>query len=215
MQPYFANRTFPASPYLQVAILPDMEANRALRHLVTNAGRLLRTYPGIPVLPQEWLHITVQAIWPAEAATHAQRAQLIEALTDAAALLTPVTIQVGSVLTSSSGVVADTHPDHVLADIYNATAAAVQKVFGDSAAAKDSRPAHMALGYCTAATDGDPIQTWLRRGLRPSHAPLTVDALHVLNVTPDPQHALFRWEHIARIPLVRDPAKVPLQTMIT
>lgn len=203
MKPYFANRSLPTKPYLQVCVLPDLRQDSELNVLVTKAALLLGEFPTVAALPAEWLHVTLQAIWhrPAAAVLPAERSALVDALTGVARRLSPFQLQAGSLLSSAVGVVADLHPDVQIDELFTGVRDAVQRVYGDAAVTKDSRPAHMALAYAIGDQDGDHLQSRLRREIRPSHAPLTVDAVHLVEVTPDPAAALFRWDHVRRFPL--------------
>ncbi|WP_405097985.1 hypothetical protein [Micromonospora sp. NBC_01412] len=46
----------------------------------------------------------------------------------------------------------------------------------------------------------DQVQRLLRR-VRPSHAPLHLDAVHLVDATADPDAKTITWEHLARAPL--------------
>jgi hypothetical protein len=163
-------------------------------------------FPGIAILPPQWLHVTVQAVWhrPAAGVPPRERARLIDALADAALQVPPFRLQAGSLLAGAVGVVADLHPDDPFDDLHSRVRDAVREVCGDDAVVKDSRPAHMAIGYAVADTDGDEVQTRLRRDVRPGHAAMTVEAIHLVEVTPDPEHGLFCWKYIRRIPIGPD-----------
>lgn len=203
MKPYFPNRKLPDWPYLQVCVLPDLDRNTELQVMVNKAALLLGEFPTVAALPPEWLHVTLQAIWhrPAAAVPLAERSSLIDALTDTSSHLAPFRLQAGSLLSGGVGVVADLHPDHQIDGLFTAVRDAIGRVCGVAAVTKDSRPAHMALAYAVGVEDGDQLQSRLRREVRPSHAPLTVDAIHLVEVTPDPAAALFRWQHMCRFPL--------------
>src|SRR5687768_384004 len=40
--------------------------------------------------------------------------------------------------------------------------------------------------------------------MRPSHAPLYIDAVHLVDVTADKENKSITWDHLARIPLGAD-----------
>lgn len=203
MKPYFPNPNLPDWPYLQVCVLPDLDRDAELQDLVNKTAVLLGEFPTVAALPPEWLHVTLQAIWhrPAAAVPPTERSILIDALTDTSSRLPPFRLQAGSLLSGGVGVVADLHPDHQIDDLFTAVRDTIERVCGAAAVTKNSRPAHMALAYAVGVEDGDQLQSRLRREVRPGHAPLTVDAIHLVEVTPDPAAALFRWQHIRRFPL--------------
>jgi hypothetical protein len=54
------------------------------------------------------------------------------------------------------------------------------------------------------AAQSDDAQRILRR-VRPSHAPLHVDAVHLVDVTADSNAKTITWKHLAAIPLAGRP----------
>lgn len=56
------------------------------------------------------------------------------------------------------------------------------------------------LTVAYAHADSDAAQRILRR-VRPSHAPLHVEAVHLVDVTADAQAKTVTWQHLAAIPL--------------
>jgi len=103
---------------------------------------------------------------------------------------------VGSCLSSVSGLVFDLHPDDQLAAVIRAVRAAI----GPHAAAYDVGVPHMTLAYATGDADSGEIQRRLRRA-RPSHAPMTIDAVHLLDVAVHAETAFTWTEPPARLEL--------------
>lgn len=46
-------------------------------------------------------------------------------------------------------------------------------------------PCHLTIGYTSADADSDEVQSKLRRTVRPSHAPLEVRSVYLVDVAPD------------------------------
>lgn len=218
MEAYFPadDRRWPTGPYLQVAVLPDFRKDVDLARLVDTAHAVLTSYSSLALVPRRWMHITVQAFLHRPAAEIPERrtAALITGLADAVADLPSFQLHVGSLLAGGTGVAADSHPDHKVDVVFERVRDVGRRVFGEAAVAKDSRPAHMAVAYGRGADDSGRMQSQIRRRIRPSHATLTVDAIHLVIVTPDPSAGLFRWTRLRRLPLApaevtrRDPSVV-------
>lgn len=45
--------------------------------------------------------------------------------------------------------------------------------------------------------DSDQVQRKLRNEVRPGHAPMRVDAVHLVDVTADAQAKAITWDHVA------------------
>lgn len=61
-------------------------------------------------------------------------------------------------------------------------------------------PTEWIFGELYAEADSDAAQRLLRR-VRPSHAPLHVNAVHLVDVTAGPQAKTITWEDVTRVPL--------------
>jgi hypothetical protein len=188
---------------LHLYLLPDLDRDHELATLITGCRDVFTKFAAIDrPIPDEWLHITVQAIDLAgvePVPPHAQR-ELVSELAAAFATAPAFTTQVGSVLGYGSGVVADLHDDAPLEDLIGRARTAIAAVCGDDAIAHDARPAHLALAYAHGEQDTDPVARALRR-VRPSHAQMTVAAVHLVDVEQDPERCLYRWTPVHTFPL--------------
>jgi hypothetical protein len=99
---------------------------------------------------------------------------------------------VGSALSYTSGVIADLHHDDPFNELIELSRRTVASVCGLDSISYDTRPAHLTLSYATAEQDGDPVQKLLRR-VRPSHAPMTVTTVDLVEVEQDLQECVYRW----------------------
>ncbi|NEB01889.1 hypothetical protein [Streptomyces sp. SID13726] len=80
--------------------------------------------------------------------------------------------------------------------LQNLVRAALWKARDTSAIAHEGGRGHASLGYAYDSADSDPLQSALRR-ISPSHAPLTVSRMHLLDVcwTAHPRtDGGVRWE---------------------
>ncbi|MFI0453667.1 2'-5' RNA ligase family protein [Actinomadura sp. 6N118] len=159
-----------------------------------------------------WLHVTIAQLADRTAAeyTAADRRVLAQELQAAAAEIEPFEVMVGSCLSSVSGLVFDLHPDDQLTALIRAVRAAIERACGPHAAAYDVGVPHMTLAYATGDADSGEIQRRFRR-VRPSHAPMTIDALHLLDVAVHAETAFTWTEPLARVELGGQPQGVRLQ----
>lgn len=126
--------------------------------------------------------------------------ELIAKLAATFAATPSFTTQVGSVLAYATGIVADVHEDAPFEDLVGRARTAAAAVCGTAAVSYDTLPAHLALAYARDEQDSDPVARALRR-VRPSHATMTVDAVHLVEVEQDPDQCLYRWTPVHTFPL--------------
>ena len=205
MKPFFDSaRVWPSGRrVLHLYLVPDLDRDYELATLIAGCRDVFTTFAAIDrPIPDEWLHVTVQAIHPtsAEPVSPRTRQELVSELAAAFATVPAFTTQVGSVLGYSTGVVADLHDDAPLEDLIDRARTAIAAVCGDEAIAYDTRPAHLTLAYAHGEQDTDPVARALRR-VRPSHAPMTVAAVHLVDVEQDPAGCVYRWTPVHTFPL--------------
>lgn len=197
-----AESTWPTrATLLHVYVQVQADRDHELSTLVNNANQVLKDFPLTPVeLP--WLHITLDQITDRHAALIPQpeRDDLVTELTKRLANVAPFKVMVGSLLSYHSGVIADLHPDEQLADLHHTVREAIRTVRGDDAVRYPWGLQHLTVSYAHGETSSDDAQRLLRR-VRPSHAPLHVDAVHLVDVTADSEAKTITWDHLAAIPL--------------
>jgi hypothetical protein len=170
----------------------------ALTELVTASNRALLD-AGFPITPVEprWLHITIdQVSRPAHLISHAERDKLVAEVAHRFADVAPFTITVGSLLSYHSGVIADLHPDQELAALHAAARDGIRAALGDDACRYAWGLQHLTTAYASAEADSDAAQRILRR-IRPSHAPLHIDSIELVDVTADTEAKTITWEPVA------------------
>ncbi|MDX2546170.1 hypothetical protein ACOT81_27470 [Streptomyces sp. WI04-05B] len=113
--------------------------------------------------------------------------------------MAPFTVMIRSVLSYASSAIADTHPDHRIADLHTAARNGTRATLGDDACQYVGIQ-HLTTAYAYAEADSDAAQRLLRR-VRPSHAPLHINAVHLVDVAADPQAKTITWETVTRVPL--------------
>lgn len=191
----------PGVSVLHVYAVPDLSRDTGLATLVRESQEALRDFPISPVRP-EWLHITLDQVTGShgELVTPQQRADLAAALTGRLAAAEPLTVVAGSVLSYASGAICDLAPDDGIVDLHQRVRSVIRQVCGPQACKYEWGIQHLTVGYAYAEADSDQAQRLLRR-VRPSHAPLHIDEVHLVDVRADHGAREITWEHLARIPL--------------
>ncbi|WP_329155889.1 2'-5' RNA ligase family protein (plasmid) [Streptomyces sp. NBC_01456] len=186
---------------LHVYVTPG-DQNLELAALVTRAQSVLQDFP-ITCVESRWLHITVEQITDAVGAdiSPAARDALVEELGKRLADVEPFDIMIGSLESYATGVIADIHPDGPLNVLHSTVRAAIQAVRGPDATGYPTKVPHLTIGYAADECDSDQVQRKLRNDVRPGHAPMRVDAVHLVDVTADTQAKTITWDHVATIPL--------------
>lgn len=186
---------------LHVYALVDLARNHRLAALIDGGRQALDGWP-LTLVEDRWLHITLDQITD-RAAEHigdAERNRLAAALSMRMRAFAPFTVEVGSLLSYHSGVIADLHPDEPLTDLHQAVRGTIRALRGDEAVRYPWSTPHLTLAYAHGDADSDEAQRLLRR-VRPSHAPLHIDAVHLVDVTADNTAKTITWDHLASVPL--------------
>ncbi|MFI1201673.1 hypothetical protein ACH4VR_19840 [Streptomyces sp. NPDC020883] len=178
--------------------------HKALRDLVTTSNQVLLD-AGFPITPVElpWLHVTVDQISiPAQQIGSEQRSRLVDEVSARLVGIDRFTVIVGSLLSYHSGVIADLSPDEGLAALHAATRSGTRAALGDEACLYEWGLQHLTTAYAHAEADSDAAQRILRR-VRPSHAPLHINAVQLVDVTAQTgdRSKTVTWERLTRISL--------------
>lgn len=191
---------------LHAYLLPELRHDHGLAQLVAGCRTTVAAFDFLAPVPDAWLHVTVQPVMgvPAAEIGPGDRDKLVARLTDALADVPAFTLTAGSPQASITVVLADLDgdlPGQPLHTVHGRTRAAIEDVLGPSALAYDALPGHLTLAYATGAGDSGQVQAALRKRVRPGHAPLTVRAVHLVDVAQDVRGSAYRWTPIARVPL--------------
>ncbi|RPE39074.1 hypothetical protein EDD90_2030 [Streptomyces sp. Ag109_O5-1] len=196
-----------AESVLHIYAVVDLSDPRhtPLISLITEANKVLidEGFPLCPVEPR-WLHIAIDQISgrPAAAVPKEERQALVDALRQRLSTFEPLEVMVGSLLSYHTGVLADLHPDEGLATLHDATRDTIRGVCGEEAARYPWSVQHLSTAYAYDHADSDEAQRRLRR-IRPSHAPLHISAVYLVDVTATDtkRSKTITWKEIDRIPL--------------
>ena len=107
----------------------------------------------------------------------------------------------GPAFASSVGVLMDVYPEAPVEALIVDLREAITQVAPRAAVDYDTRPAHMTVGYARHSADSGTITSALRRGVRPSHARLTVRTLTLVEVWQDLDQCQYLWRTLHKFPL--------------
>ncbi|BBH70438.1 hypothetical protein ACTI_71230 [Actinoplanes sp. OR16] len=186
---------------LHVYAVPDLAENPELAKLTQGCREALAPYPLTPV-GDPWLHITLMQITDQFGGRYsaADRAELAAALRADLAGFGGFELTIGSCLARHSGVTFDVHPDDDIVRLGAAVNESVGRVRGPAALKYHAGIPHMAVAYAHGEADNADVQRDLSR-VRPSHAPMTVTAVQLVDVAGDPEAKTITWSLVDTIPL--------------
>jgi hypothetical protein len=193
------------APSLVHAYVPvDLRANPELADLVRGIRTATKDDP-LTHVGDAWFHITLYQLSsrPAADISAAERQALAGELTRQMRTVAPFTVTVGSVLAYGTGIIFDLGPDGPLNELRTAATRAFEVVLGAGATSYDTGVLHLTESYATAEVDLDhyhQIHRRLRR-VRPSHAPLHIDSIALVDVVANDTEKTITWQTLAEIPL--------------
>lgn len=191
---------------LHVYVTPRPDRDVGLWRLIALSREVMADYPAVVMVPDEWLHATVQMVdgRPAADVDADQRAALVDALHHQVAAVPAFDVVVGPAMANRAGVLLDMdgdQPGEPWAVLSGRVRAAIGEVFGESALSYEPGPPHVTLGYAGGGEDSGIVQSRLRRHVRPGRAGMHVDAVILVDVIQDQAANAYRWTQIARVPL--------------
>ncbi|MBD0688407.1 2'-5' RNA ligase family protein [Streptomyces sp. CBMA123] len=180
-------------PYPHFLVLFDQHPE--YREYVRAHAELLSQYPHLGVIPEPWLHSTVQGIH------HHVTPEQMERLEDAARqelrTMQPFTVQLGPTWPGVTAITVAVYPEDGMAELNKRVRAAASSVAGISLRAPESRFwAHTSLCYARADSDPTTDRKLNRelRGLRPERVEITIDRVHLVSQRQDPQQGIYTWD---------------------
>ncbi|WP_429429165.1 hypothetical protein [Nocardia sp. GAS34] len=132
-----------------------------------------------------------------------ERAALGDAISQALDGVPACLVQAGSCYCYRSGPLIDVSPAEPLTgEIHRRVRKAVQAVRGPESTGFPVSKAHISLGYGVQDVNSDPINKKLR-AIDPSHAPLWIPEVHLVEVSIDQAAGRLTWETVQSFPLDR------------
>ncbi|MGW0538099.1 2'-5' RNA ligase family protein [Streptomyces sp. NPDC003032] len=179
-------------PYPHFLVL--LEKMPAYRSYARAHASFLAGFPHLSVVPEEWLHATVQGIH--HPVTDTQLKQLRAAAAARLETMRPFTVQLGPVWPGVTAVTVAVYPEEGMTDLNDRVRAACETVPGIGLRPRESRfwP-HTTLAYARHDSCDDRLLNRGLRALRPERVTLTVDRVHLVSQRQDP-HRGYTWDVI-------------------
>ncbi|MFE2426930.1 hypothetical protein ACFXJ5_09275 [Streptomyces sp. NPDC059373] len=188
---------------LHVYVLPEADLDTDLIALAAACRTAMAPYPIRP-LPDGLLHVTVEMVadTTSDKISATERDTLADSLRSHLDGVAPFQVMAGSPIANRAGALLDLTPDADLLDLRSRVRGALVAARGPQTLQHQGGRHHLALGYAGAETDSDPLQSALR-SITPSHAPLTIGAVHLLDVgfREHPDSWELSWDPVATIAL--------------
>jgi hypothetical protein len=180
---------------LQVYAVPDLQAEPGLAALIAGCRKVAAAWP-VTVVDDPWLHITIEQITirSGQDFTAAERGSLAAELRSRLAGFPPFSVTCGSPIANRAGILLDLSPDDRLEELHRHVRAAVHSVLGPGSTEYPVLPAHLTIAYAREDASSDEVQSGLRRKVRPSHAPLRVGSVYLVEVRPDLEGKQILWD---------------------
>ena len=205
MTPYefgLAGRPWPTgASVLHVYAGVDFTLNPELAQLISRWREAIEADPIRP-LADDALHITIDAITDTTASqvSAEERRELSNAIRTAVASAPVYRGFAAGCLSTSSGAVVNISPAQPLTELHYRVRAAIKDLRGPAAVQAAVSKAHISLGYCHQEVDSDVVQRHLR-AVDPSHAPVVIDALQLVDVHADTATGDLAWHTVDTFPL--------------
>ncbi|MFJ4800892.1 2'-5' RNA ligase family protein [Streptomyces murinus] len=150
------------------------------------------------VIPEEWLHSTVQGIH--HAVDDDQMDKMRGTLHEELAGMQSFRVQLGPVWPGITAVTVAVYPEDGMAELNGRVRAAMEKVPGISLRAPELRFwAHASLSYARQDFPDQKLNRALR-ALRPPRVDITIDRVHLVNQYQRPDLGYYTWDMVEEVP---------------
>jgi 2'-5' RNA ligase superfamily len=154
--------------------------------------------PDLDLIPEQWLHLTMQGIGFADEVSDADLSAIIAATQARLAAVPPVTVMIGPPVVASEGVTCWAAPPRALDPARDAVRAGIADTWGPDRVPEAAQwSAHVSLAYASADGPSEPIEAALR-GL-PDEAEVTIGSVDLIRLGRD--RRVYEWETIASLSL--------------
>ncbi|MEV4841782.1 2'-5' RNA ligase family protein [Micromonospora matsumotoense] len=171
-----------------------------LYRLADSYRSALSAAPSLTLIPDRWLHLTMQGIGFTDEVPDETLAAIIEEARQQLSGRSPVNVQFGEVIVADEAIVMPAMPAEAVQQLRTTTRAALGQVLGDENLPEDPhryRP-HVSIAYLT--TDG-PAGPYVQavKAIEPRPAAVRITHVDVIEMHRDQQ--MYEWSLIARLPL--------------
>ncbi|WP_197697797.1 2'-5' RNA ligase family protein [Micromonospora echinofusca] len=160
----------------------------------------LTAAPPATLIPDQWLHLTMQGIGFTDETSESRLAAIIDNAREQLRKLPAVGVEFGEIVVADEAIVMPAIPAEPVQRLRAATRTAIGRVVGEDQVPEDPgrfRP-HVSVAYLTAAGPAEPyIQTV--RPIAPQPAAVTITHVDLIEMHRD--RRMYEWQVVARMPL--------------
>jgi hypothetical protein len=180
-----------------------------LHELVRAYQQVLAEFPGLDVIPQRWLHLTMQGVAFTDSISAQALSDIIAAARKRLAGHHPVTLTVGPAIIDPEAIMLKVRPAGALVPVRNRLRAAIADVLGAPGVPEPEAWApHVSIAYSNADGVAAPYAKALSTvSLKP--VDLDVTAAHLIELNRDTR--LYQWVTTAEVPLPGSSSPVTAQ----
>jgi 2'-5' RNA ligase len=175
----------------------------AVQSLAAKARERLARQPPLDLVPEEWLHLTMQGVGFADEVSDSDLSAVVSAARNELAVVSPVTVMIGPPVVASEGVTCWASPPRALDPVRDAVRAGIAGAWGPERVPETAEwSAHVSVAYAAADGPGDPIEAALD-GLS-DVAEATIRTVDLIRLRRDQR--VYEWDTVASLPLggIRD-----------
>lgn len=184
-------------PFLHVLVL--LSEYEEFRAYARTHHDLLAEYAELAVVPEEWLHSTIQGIH--HTVDNDQMDKLRGILHEQLASMEPFRVQLGPVWPGVTAVTVAVYPEDGMAELNGRVRAAAEKVPRITLRPPELRFwAHASLAYARQDFPDRDLNRALR-ALRPPRVDITIDRVHLVNQYQHPDRGYYTWDVVEEVRL--------------
>ncbi|MER7994402.1 2'-5' RNA ligase family protein [Micromonospora chalcea] len=172
----------------------------ALHELAATYRTALAEMPSLTLIPDQWLHLTMQGIGFADEIQPAVLSQLVEEARDLLSAFPAFEVEFGPAIVADEAIVMPAEPPEPVQELRRLTRTAIGRVFGEEQVPENAnkfRP-HVSVAYLTADGFSAPyIETVSRAKVEKARATIT----HVDLIEMHRDRQMYEWRTVEALPL--------------
>lgn len=176
--------------------------NDEILRMVTAYRQALAGLTALTIVPDEWLHLTVQGIGFADERSPADVGRIAERATEAMAPIGAFDVEFGEIVVADEAIVMPADPPAPVQLLRRTARAAIADVLGQDQVTEDPdrfRP-HISVAYLAAEGPAAPYVNALAAN-RPRPVRVSIDRMDIIQMHRD--NRMYEWTIVATLPLER------------
>ncbi|MDW3845695.1 2'-5' RNA ligase family protein [Micromonospora sp. BRA006-A] len=176
------------------------ESQPALHDVAGAYRTALAEMPSLTLIPDQWLHLTMQGIGFTDEIQPAALSQLAEEARNLLAAVPAFEVEFGSVIVADEAIVMPANPPEPVQELRQLTRTALGRVFGEEQVPESAdkfRP-HVSVAYLTADGSSAPYIEAVNRA-KVEQARVTITHVDLIEMHRDQQ--MYEWRTVEALPL--------------